>query len=317
LLQQLGAMLEQYPTSASENKELLQCNLSWRVRCAVVSRAGEQQILLEAMDMIVNRLVLLASKSKLPQDGLEQQHDAVVQRYFSFTQLPMCSNVQAQWVVFATASFLTFYGRSHHACAAIVLESASKAPAETIFAQRMAFWGSYLAAQFCVTGSLSRGQATKMLIESTDLRNSLGWSIPTKDAVEVIKFEVPQPIKVVGSPESVSPWVQALKDAGIHVNCGTEAVQSWVVVWPDADGIGHAGLEALAAASQAEVLVCIGEWEGSTLGLLANSDARKSGQAWSTAAQAMVISEFTLHCTVQLPSWPLVCDRLAVYRRNP
>jgi len=316
LLQQLGNMLEQYPTSASVNEELLQGSLTWRIRCAVVSRAGEQRILSKAMYMIVNQLARQVSKSKLPQDGLEQQQDAVVQRYTRFTNLPECSDVQTQWVMFATVAFFTLYGRSNHACGAIVSEAASKAPAETIFGQRMAFWGSYLAAQFCVTGSLDRAQATTMLMESTDLRNSLGWSIPTKEAVETIRSVVPQPIEVVGSPESASAWVQALKGAGLQVNCGTGAAQSWVVVWPDPGGIGHAGLEALAAASQAEVLVCIGEWEGSTLGLLPDSDARKGGQAWSLAAQSMVASTFTQHSTVQLPSWPLVCDRLAVYRRS-
>jgi len=96
-----------------------------------------------------------------------------------------------------------------------------------------------------------------------------------------------------------------------------EKIPTRVVVWPDQGGQGQAGLQALALGGDVpEMLVCIGEWEGSTLGLLPSTDAKMGGQAWSLAAQKQVAAQFSLRSESLLPSWPLACDRLAVYAKN-
>jgi len=316
LLRQLGHMLNKYPCAAWDSaEEQAKGALPWRQRCAVVCHKGELKLLLTALQIIVDRLVQVLSSSQLTQEDLAPQQSAIVELYSFFAQLPECKELQEHWVKFATAAFLGLYGRLQHACADALLKAATKAPSATTFTQRMAFWGSYLAAQFCVTGTIARSDATAMLMESTDLRNSLGWSIPTDEAISIISA-APQPIKVLGSPESAAPWADALETAGAELTDGAGSARTFVVVWPDVGGEGNAGLEGLGE-DPPEVLICIGEWDGSTLGLSPSAEAKVAGQAWSMAAQKHVCSKFSLRSTSYLPSWPLACDRFAVYGRSP
>lgn len=313
LLIQLSQMLKQYPVTIGEDTATLADNtLPWRRYCAVVCRMGEQKLILKAIQLVMERLIELIPVGQLPQNGLEQQQASVVNQMSQFMEIRPRQELQASWVMFATAAFLALYGRLRHKCAKTLLGAALATPAlATSFTERMSFWGSYLAAQFCVTGSISRNDATAMLMESTDLRNSLGWSIPTLEAVQIIA-SLPQPVELVGAAESVSPWRDALNEAGVRlVSTDGMAASTRIVIWPDPGGEGAVGLDLVNEAPS--VLVCIGEWEGCTLELLPSPEGRKGGQAWSLDAQNAVQSRFSCTSIFYLPSWPLACDRLAVY----
>jgi len=122
-------------------------------------------------------------------------------------------------------------------------------------------------------------------------------------------------VEVVGDKASYTPWVEALKTGGVEVVDGdSRAAKTRVAVWPDPGGEGDAGMHAVTG-SGTDVLICIGEWEGMTLGLLPNPGARIGGQAWSQAAQREIQSRFPQgpKTLLDLPSWPLACDRLAIF----
>lgn len=319
LLVQFNSLLENYPTDIDDDVNVLQDGLkdaclTWRARCAILSRLGEQRLILRSVKAVIDRLVELLAASKLPQENLNQQKSSVISMYSKFAKLTPRPQMQAQWVVFATAAFLALYGRLGHDCASCLLASGMQCPSAPLreFTERMAFWGSYLAAQFVVTGSIAREDATTMLMESTDLRNKLGWSIPTPQAISMIQA-LPAPVKVLGGEASSDSWQRALKAAGVQLSEGQEVGASHVVVWPDPGGEGVFGLEVVERTSG--VLVCIGEWTGSTLGLMPDPEVRVGGQAWSRSAQSAVNARFPHGplSSMYLPSWPLACDRLAVY----
>ncbi|CAE8715881.1 unnamed protein product, partial [Polarella glacialis] len=287
-----------------------------RLRDAELCKVGERRLLLAAMAAMTSHLVQLLSQAASPvvPELADSDRPMVLGKFREFSDLS--SELGQQWVRFATAAFLCLYGKLGHSCAEDLLRAALEAPVSgSVFGERMAFWGRYLAAQFAVTGRVARADATTMLMESTDLRNQVGWSVPTPAAV--LRLSSMAPICVRGQPAAAEAWVAALQQAGVEVAEDlASSAGTLLVAWPDLEAAenGPASLSILAAWAGRH-LVTVGEWKGSTLGLYPGA-AKEWGQAWAPEAQMEVSRCFLLRDSLVLPSWPLACDRFAIYERR-
>jgi len=112
--------------------------------------------------------------------------------------------------------------------------------------------------------------------------------------------------------------------ASIITEGGPQAVslhadRALILMWPDYGGVGSYGA-ACVQRFAGETLITVGEWGSETLHATLGAYARglpSTGQSFSQECQEMVESRFELEKICRLPTFPLFCDVLAVWRRRP
>jgi hypothetical protein len=221
-------------------------------------------------------------------------------------------------------------------------------PYLSLYREKMAFWASYMLAQWGTARALSIDQASLMQQESTSIREQWSYGIPTESALALIGKHAPMK-KVVELAAGNGLWSAMLRTRGVHaltfdtkaydeaygaadaagVSAGAEmmgerdkAVQeggpevagshgdrALLLVWPDYNGQGSYALRCLEH-YQGTTLLLVGEWKGRTLAPLAG------GRAFSAAFQDAVEASFDRIEEAALPSWPLHLDGLSVWKRK-
>eukprot|EP01060_Flectonema_neradi_P039898 TRINITY_DN8949_c3_g1_i1.p1 TRINITY_DN8949_c3_g1~~TRINITY_DN8949_c3_g1_i1.p1 ORF type:complete len:808 (+),score=149.83 TRINITY_DN8949_c3_g1_i1:84-2426(+) len=189
--------------------------------------------------------------------------------------------------------------------------------------------------------------------KSLDMKRKYSWSIPTPEALNKIKEHLP--IVEIGagtgywahclersgvSPSELlcfdcsSTWLPYLNDYQDGSACAVDCCyysalqqgppdvvsnhndKTLLLMWPDFMGLGDFGHQTLMQYS-GSTIITVGEWSDATLGAY-SPDLQNtfSGQSFSTAFQLKVSREFDLIDTISLPSWPLYCDQLRVFKRK-
>eukprot|EP00928_Gymnodinium_smaydae_P037913 TRINITY_DN26264_c0_g1_i1.p1 TRINITY_DN26264_c0_g1~~TRINITY_DN26264_c0_g1_i1.p1 ORF type:complete len:948 (-),score=139.14 TRINITY_DN26264_c0_g1_i1:117-2900(-) len=87
----------------------------------------------------------------------------------------------------------------------------SATPVIDAYVQKTSFWGKYLLSEFLSTGAFSQGAMNDMAQESIDIRKNSAWSVPTSEAMEVLR-SVPQPILEIGAGRGL--WAEAIAKHG-------------------------------------------------------------------------------------------------------
>jgi len=289
----------------------------------------------------------------------------VVAMYQKFAVLQVASTpllIKATWVQVATAIFQWLHSiNSPHAMlparwSADALQSYRAADLKGpqycgVYADKMAFWGQYLCAQFCVSGNFDMEAMTTMQTEIVDLRHQFAYSIPSNAALKAIKG---LGLPLVESGAATGYWARLLKEEGCDIvaydvpqwdprynpheqaEAGSPTLRSdvlfpevkmggpdmltghadraLVLMWPDYGGRGTFARECLKN-YKGSTLVCVGEWDGHTFGSI-RPDFEIKGQSFSEGFQADVEKDFILEDTVPLPTWPTAADAVLIFRRR-
>lgn len=207
-----------------------------------------------------------------------------------------------------------------------------------LYLEKMALWGRYLMAQFLASGTFALSDMNQMQMESVSLRNSNAWSVPTMSALHRLASEAP--LVEVGGGNGL--WAAALREClAVDIVCldtsewdakyavrsddvpmmgsvqegGPEQLQAHsertlVLMRQDCEGRGDFGAACLRNYAGA-ALVLVGEWPGSTYGLV-----NAWGQSFSKDFVAAVEADFELLDRLQLPCWPLAADEVMIWRRR-
>eukprot|EP00755_Sulcionema_specki_P003899 Sspe_Gene.3953::Locus_1320_Transcript_1_1_Confidence_1.000_Length_2410::g.3953::m.3953 len=207
-------------------------------------------------------------------------------------------------------------------------------------------WGSVLRGQLPLPSMKDLNAFSR---ESMAMRRKWAWSIPTREALDLMAQH--SPLVEVGAGGGY--WAKQLSEMGCDIeawdtsgewNAGWNAVASggeglagterWfegmkvggpevvrsagsrtlLLMWPDYLGEGTYGMECVEGYS-GEVLLLVGEWRDSTLGSYEGT-IPPTGQSFSVTMQHYVETHFTLEKTATLPNFPLYKDRVMVWRRK-
>mmetsp|Transcript_28570 Transcript_28570/g.62140 ORF Transcript_28570/g.62140 Transcript_28570/m.62140 type:complete len:754 (+) Transcript_28570:44-2305(+) len=213
-----------------------------------------------------------------------------------------------------------------------------------LYFEKMALWGRYLVGQFACSGGFDVSEMNIMQMESVSIRNQRAWSVPTPEALRLIADQ--GPLIEVGAGNGL--WASLLKDNfDCDILCfdtpkwdarfgaedepgvdqmmgdrlkivqfgGPEKIEenserTLVLMWPDYKGAGRFASSCLKE-YKGEKLILVGEWFGSTYGLV-----RQWGQSFSKDFVESVEEDFTLETTLKLPCWPMAADCVMLWRRR-
>jgi hypothetical protein len=214
-----------------------------------------------------------------------------------------------------------------------------------IYLEKMTLWGQYLTAQVLETGGLDHEAMKMMQDEIPTLQQQYAFAVPSRRALNAIAAQ--GPLLEIGA--GTGYWASLLAEMGVDIVAvdsagwtprfnldakeavvsdrqhlqmkvaGPEAALSakgraLVLMWPDWGGAGIFALEALEM-FDGKTLICVGEWEGHTLGAF-HPSLRPTGQSFSAEFQKRVEKQFDLLEKIYLPSWPLNGDVVQIFQRK-
>jgi hypothetical protein len=186
------------------------------------------------------------------------------------------------------------------------------------FEEKVMLWGSFLLAQWAEAMTFGLAEMNSMLMESVDIRSRHSWSVPAQGALAALSgLGSHGALALAGDGNHV--WRDALRARGADVeehepHAEPRQARALVVIWPDPQGAGAAGLE-LVQGFRGQTLVTMGEWAGRTYGAYADG-LGSHGQSFSAECQAHVEATYELKGETPLPTWPLARDSLRVWSRR-